>query len=141
MLIIVDNTNKVIRPIDLKTSSHAEWDFYQSFVTWNYAIQARLYWRLIRETLNRYPQFQNYKLLDYIFIVANKKTLVPLVWEFKDTQTYGTLVYGKNKNIVCRDPFDLGGELRQYLHDRPKVPNKILLNGRNNIVEWLNKEL
>lgn len=35
-LIIVDHEHKIIYPIDLKTSSHTEWDFYQSFVQWRY---------------------------------------------------------------------------------------------------------
>lgn len=33
---IVDYTNKTIQPIDLKTSYKNEWDFYKSFVEWNY---------------------------------------------------------------------------------------------------------
>lgn len=35
-LIITDFDKKVIYPIDLKTSSHAEWDFYKSFIEWSY---------------------------------------------------------------------------------------------------------
>jgi hypothetical protein len=35
-LLIADKANKVVYPIDLKTSSHKEWDFYQSFVQWRY---------------------------------------------------------------------------------------------------------
>ena len=42
-LLIVNHENKTILPIDLKTSSHEEWDFPKSFVQWNYQIQARLY--------------------------------------------------------------------------------------------------
>ena len=35
-LLVCDTKNKIIIPIDLKTSSHAEWDFYKSFIDWNY---------------------------------------------------------------------------------------------------------
>lgn len=35
-LIIVNHEEKWVKPIDLKTSSHAEWDFYKSFVDWRY---------------------------------------------------------------------------------------------------------
>lgn len=35
-LIAVDYDKKKVYPIDLKTSSHTEWDFEQSFCTWNY---------------------------------------------------------------------------------------------------------
>lgn len=34
--IIVDHTTKTIYPIDLKTSGKPEWDFYKSFIEWNY---------------------------------------------------------------------------------------------------------
>lgn len=121
-LIVVDHEHKTIQPIDLKTSSKAEWDFYKSFIDWDYAIQARLYWRIIRDILDKDPFYKDYKLLDYIFIVINRHTLTPLTWVYEDTQLYGTLIYGKFKQIICRDPFEIGKELNTYLINRPKVP-------------------
>lgn len=35
-LLLVDYENKRIYPIDLKTSSHTEWDFFKSFIQWDY---------------------------------------------------------------------------------------------------------
>lgn len=35
-LLVVDHKKKVVYPVDLKTSSHAEWDFFESFVQWRY---------------------------------------------------------------------------------------------------------
>ena len=35
-LLVTDNVHKIVYPVDLKTSSHTEWDFYQSFVQWRY---------------------------------------------------------------------------------------------------------
>ena len=52
MLIVVDHNNKTIQPIDLKTSGHPEWDFYHSFILWHYDIQARLYWRIIKDNIS-----------------------------------------------------------------------------------------
>ena len=52
-LLIVDYKSKTVQPIDLKTSSHTEWDFFKSFIQWNYQIQARLYWRIIRDVMNK----------------------------------------------------------------------------------------
>lgn len=37
-LIIVNHKEKWVKPCDLKTSSHTEWDFYKSFVQWRYEI-------------------------------------------------------------------------------------------------------
>ena len=136
-LIVVDHKNKTIQPIDLKTSSHTEWDFYESFIQWNYQIQARLYWRIIKYNLSLHDEFKEYTLLPYKFIVVNKQTLTPLVWDYEDTEATGTLYYGKNKQIECRDPFDLGKELSNYLSSRPAVPCGIKINEGNSLTEWL----
>lgn len=101
-------------------------------------IQARLYWRIIRANMDKDPVFKDYELADYKFIVVNKKTLTPLVWEFNKTKVIGTLTLGKNGQIELRDPYELGKELSIYLSSRPTVPIGININGENNIVEWLN---
>ena len=137
-LLIVDHANKIVYPIDLKTSSHTEWDFYESFRQWRYDIQARLYWRIIRDNMDRDPQFSEYDLADYKFIVVNRNTLTPLVWEFNKTQAVGKLTFGKNNQIELEDPFALGEELSNYLLLRPAVPTGIKELGSNDITQWLN---
>ena len=137
MLIIAQHDKKVIIPVDLKTSSKPEWDFYKSFIDWRYDIQGRLYWRIIRDNMDRNPYFKDFKLADYRFIVANKKTLVPLVWIFNNTTTNGDLTILKDK--VLRDPVVIAKELNEYLENKPLVPNSINITTPNNIEEWLNK--
>ena len=137
-LLITDHAHKIVYPIDLKTSSHTEWDFYESFIQWRYDIQARLYWRIIRDNMDRDPMFKNYKLADYKFVVVNRNTLTPLVWEFDKTQAVGKLTFGKNNQIELEDPFVLGEELSNYLLSRPAVPTGIKELGSNNITQWLN---
>ena len=138
-LLIVDYANKIIYPKDLKTSSHYEWDFYKSFIDWNYQIQARLYWRIIRDNLDRDPYFKDFTLADYEFIVVNKVTLTPLVWKFRDTTTRGTIIVGKPAHpIELRDPEDIGNELKIYLAERPQVPFGIVIGGTNDLTTWLN---
>lgn len=138
-LAVTDTANKIIYPCDLKTSGHAEWSFYDSFVQWKYMIQARLYWRLLRQAMDKDDYFKDFKLEDYRFIVVNKDTLTPLVWKYRDTTALGDLYYGKNDEIVCRDPFNIGKELKYYLDNKPKVPVNVKLNEPNDIVEWLNR--
>lgn len=138
-LLVTLHDKQTVIPVDLKTSSHTEWDFPSSFVQWKYMIQARLYWRLIRQNMDKDPFLKDYKLADYRFIVVNRKTLTPLVWEYRDTQSLGTLYYGKNKDIIVRDPYEIGKELWKYLDNKPRVPNGIKLDAPNDIVEWLNK--
>jgi hypothetical protein len=136
-LILIDNDNKKIYPCDLKTSSHTEYDFYKSFIDWSYHIQARLYWRIIRDNMDKDDVFKDYELMDYTFIVVNKNTLNPLTWTFEDTKATGTLYYGKNGQIECRDPFDLAKELNYYLKSNPIVPNGINLSKPNSLTQWL----
>lgn len=130
-LIICDYENKKIIPCDLKTSSHTEWDFQDSFEQWDYQCQARLYWILIRLNLDRDPYFKDFTLENYRFIVVNKETLTPLVWEFPLTRASGTLIDDKGKEY--RDPLEVGVELRAYLDNMPKVPKEINLTGLNTI--------
>ena len=137
-LLLVDHEKKIVYPIDLKTSSHTEWDFFESFVQWRYDIQARLYWRIIRYNMDMDPVYKDYELADYTFIVVNKKTLTPLRWKFEGTQKKGTLIYGKNKQIELNDPFEIGKELSNYLSSRPKVPTGIEVTENNSITQWLN---
>lgn len=137
-LIIVNHKEKWVKPVDLKTSSHTEWDFYKSFVDWRYDIQARLYWAIIRQNMDKDEYFKDFKLLDYDFIVVNRRILVPLVWTCPFTQEVGTLKFGKNGQIEMRSPFVIGEELSYYLTSRPKVPMGISEIGINNLQEWLN---
>ena len=75
---------------------------------------------------------------DYKFIVVNRNTLTPLVWEFNKTQAVGKLTFGKNNQIELEDPFVLGEELSNYLLSRPAVPTGIKELGSNDITQWLN---
>lgn len=122
-LLVVDYDRKIVYPIDLKTSGKAEWNFEDSFRQWNYMIQARLYWRIIRANMDKDPYFKDFILEDYRFIVVNKTTLTPLVWVFPFTKEKGTLIDDEGKEY--RDPFEIGKELRAYLDFKPPVPNGI----------------
>lgn len=130
-LIIVDYEDKKIIPCDLKTSGSKEWDFQHSFCKWNYMQQARLYWLLIRLTLDKDPYFKDFSLENYRFIVINKDSLTPLVWEFPLTRASGTLI--DDEGHEYRDPLELGAELRSYLDNKPPVPKGIDLTGLNTI--------
>lgn len=137
---LVDYNNKKIYPIDLKTSSSPEDEFYKSFIKWGYQLQGRLYAKNLRDNILRDDFFKDFTVEDYTFIVINKNTLIPLTWRFKDTFTDGTLYYGKNKQIICKDPFDIGDELNYYLtHPEVKVPKGINLDKTNDIVSYLNE--
>ena len=77
----------------------------------------------------------------YIFIVVNKTTLKPLLWEFPYTHAIGDIKLENEKGYVriIKDPENIGKELSYYLSSRPNVPIGINEVGTNNIVEWINK--
>lgn len=135
-LAIVNYETKEIIPCDLKTSGHSEWQFENSFMQWMYPIQARLYAAILRANLDRDPYFKDFKMLNYRFIVINKRTLTPLVWEFPLTYAVGDLV--DEEGNVFRHPFTIGEELQSYLNLRPPVPNGINKDGVN-IIKCLKK--
>lgn len=135
-LVVVDYEKKVVYPCDLKTSSHTEWDFQESFIQWGYRYQASLYWRLLRDNMDKDSYFKDFELDDYRFIVVNKKTLTPLVWRFPETKFVGSLFTEDGTEI--RDPYVIGRELQAYLNLRPQVPNGINIAG-DNIIQCLKK--
>lgn len=137
-LIIVDYEEKKIIPVDLKTSGSPEWEFQHSFIKWLYLVQSRLYWRIIKANLQNDSYFKDFTLEDYRFIVVNKNTLTPLVWEFPLTKSIGTLVDKEGKEY--RDPFEIGKELQGYLNLRPQVPNGIDKDGIN-IIDCLERKV
>ena len=128
-LAIVNYETKTIIPCDLKTSCHKEWDFQDSFTQWKYVIQGMLYWRILKANLMKDSYFKDFKLEPYRFIVVNKDSLTPLVWEFPLTASVGTLVDKDGKEY--RDPFEIGKELQGYLNCKPEVPNGIDKDGVN----------
>lgn len=135
---IVLHDKKLIIPIDLKTScSCEEKDFYLNWLKWHYNIQARLYSRILRANLDKDEYFKDFKILNYRFIICNKDTCNPLVWEFADTHSKGTLYYGRHKQIGLPDPEDLGKELFLFFSSGQKIEQP-LLTDRNSLDTWIN---
>ena len=137
MLILVDYYNKIIIPIDLKTSSKPEWDFYKSFIEYRYDIQAKLYWRIIHDNIIKDDYFKDFKLEHYRFIVINRVTLTPLVWVYSNSWNMSKSIYGKFNQIELRDPLTIGDELNHYLKSCQKVPDGIDMYNENSIIEKL----
>lgn len=82
--------------------------------------------------------FKDFEILNWHFVVVNKESLNPLVWEFTDTKKEGTLYYGKNNQIEIRDPFDIAKELKHYLDNKPSVPIGISIDKPNDLTQFLN---
>ena len=135
-LLIVDYNNKIIYPVDLKTSYKHEYEFYKSFIEWRYDIQSKLYYRIIRYNLDKDDYFKDFKLDDYRFIVVSRDCN-PLVWVYPSTKSIVSINTGRYNQILLRDPEIIGKELKDYLSSNPIVPNGINLVGVNNLNNWL----
>lgn len=140
-LVIISHKDKIIYPCDLKTSSHAEWDFYESFIQWSYYIQASEYAAILKANIENDEYFKDFKIMPYRFIVANKKTLTPLVWEWNHTFDEDDIVLEKPNGykITLRNFKNIGKELYNYLNNKSVVPNGISLEEPNNIEKWITK--
>lgn len=95
--IIVDHDAKTIQPIDLKTTGKSEEIFPQSFVTWNYYLQATMYSFILKTLCSRDPYFKDFTILPFLFIVINRFRQKPLVWKFeeKPNSAYYLMIEGK----------------------------------------------
>ena len=135
---IVLHDKKLIIPVDLKTScSCEEKDFYFNFLQWHYQLQARLYSRILRANLDQDEYFKDFKILNYRFIFCHKDSCSPLVWEFEETHSKGTLYLGRHKQIGLPDPEDLGKELHLFFSSGQK-PDELLIADRNSLDSWIN---
>ncbi len=123
-LIIVHPKEKTIIPCDLKTTGHPEVMFKESFHKWYYFYQAKLYWNLIRQNLDKDEYFKDFELKPYKFIVVNKTTLNPMVYEFSDVELKDYSYNGITYRNVCT----VGKELRFLFDKRKEEMNKKLLN-------------
>lgn len=139
MLIIVDYEHKVIWPYDLKTTSYNEWEFPKAIVKYRYHDQARLYWRNLRQNLDKDEYFKDFKLMDFKFVCINRVNCKPLVWTFDKTQEVGTIrvTIKSGYTYVWRDPYEIGKELNYYLTNNPELP--MTVSEDNSIIDYLEK--
>lgn len=129
----VDYDKKEITLVDLKTSSKPEWHFAESFIHWNYEIQARLYYRIVKKVLSQNDFFKDFRINSYKFVVVCPETLCPLVWNFEQTEMYGNLHFG---DIIMKEPEDIAKLLLQYYADEGrKTPYGVEANEINSLTE------
>lgn len=127
-LLIIDHSHRVIIPFDLKTTSKPEYKFPESFIKWRYDIQARLYCQGLNQIVQHSREWAGYKVKPMKFIVVNKNSLTPLMFEFEDSFTKGDIQY---ENIILEDPFVIGKKLNSLIHSKITLPPNITKNGIN----------
>lgn len=111
-LLIVDHANKVLQPVDLKTTGHPEEEFENSFSQWRYDIQGKLYSYILQENIQNDPYFKDFRIDPYLFIVINRRTVAPVVWRFDKNFSSKDLVDSEGK--VHRDWRKILSDLDYY---------------------------
>lgn len=135
-LLFVNHDEKLVIPVDLKTSHNPEWRFYRSFVEWRYHIQAELYWHVIRDCMDKDVFYRDYKLDDYRFAVVNRDTLTPLTWVWPYSSDKQERTFNEGK-VTLRSWVDILKELDIYLKSNARTP--IGITQQNNIEDWLER--
>lgn len=140
-LVITDHNAKKIYPCDLKTSSHMEYEFYKSFLDWSYSIQAAQYAAILKANIEKDDYFKDFEIMPYRFIVVNRKSLNPLVWEWPYTFTDTTVELSTSKGypIRLRNFREIGRELHHYLETQQNTPDGIVVDRTNKIDDWIKR--
>lgn len=135
-LAVVNTKNKTIQPCDLKTTGHKEYDFYKSFITWGYWLQAGLYTELLRQTIAKDDYFKDFAILPYRFLVINRYERNPKVWQIPDVlyNATNTVTIG---NIEFKDWREIVVDLDYYLKNEPKSPMGIKEDEVNDLGKWI----
>ena len=76
-IIVVDYANKVIIPIDLKTTYAPENEFKNSFNKWYYDLQATMYSYILRSVVKNDEYFRDFSVEPFAFMPINKFHLSP----------------------------------------------------------------
>ena len=124
--IIVDHENKLIYPIDLKTTGHPEEEFEGSFSQWRYDIQAKLYTYILHECIKNDEYFKDFRIQPYQFVVINRRTIAPIVWEFEGN--FGQVDLKDEKGNILRDWRKILEELHYYLKYAGKYSIRAMAN-------------
>lgn len=137
--VYVDHNSKIIQPNDVKTSSSYEDEFYNSFLKWNYDIQARLYWRVLYNIIKDDLYFKDFTILPFQFLVVSRYSKTPIIWRYDDCVKPGELVYHRRNGsvIVLDDPFDIGLKLQKAADRSRAIQEGISVSSSNPIEYWI----
>lgn len=104
-------------------------------------IQARQYAAILKQNIAKDEYFKDFQVMPYRFIVVNRQSRNPLVWEWPYTFAETTVEIPNSKGYPyrMRNFKELGEELYTYLQTEPRVPEGISEHGVNKIDDWLKR--
>lgn len=136
-ILIVDHKNKLIIPVDLKTSSKPEYEFPSSYFKWCYFMQSNLYTYLLENTIKKDDFYKDYTIANYLFIVINKETLAPMVWKDPSSKCVNQEAYTfiNTGDYKLKHWKDVAEELHHYLTNKVSNRYPIWVDNTNNIFD------
>ena len=139
-LLIINHNQKIILPIDLKTTSVPEYDFQRKFIENRYDIQSRLYYRILSKLIAEDEYFKDFKISDFRFLVVNKDSLTPMLPTDEKCSVKGDFIleFKSGYKKLMRDPITIGLELKKYLDEGATVPDDLDITRPIKIYERIN---
>lgn len=127
-IIKIDHTNKVIYPVDLKTSYDHVLGFPKNFIKWCYYLQASFYTEALKYYKLQYPELLNYRIANFRFIIlSSQDPFKPLVYkttaEDLHAGKYGGIIKMYNDAIRGFDGLidDMQWHTENQKYDYPKA--------------------
>lgn len=85
-IILVNYKDKLIIPIDLKTTGKPEYEFEDSFIYWRYDLQSTLYSFILRENCKKDEYFKDFVVMPFRFVPINKFNLAPSIFIHEESR-------------------------------------------------------
>lgn len=134
--VVVDHKNKIIIPVDLKTSYKPAYNFPKSYIKWKYYHQSQMYTYILKQVIKNDEYFKDFKVSKFFFVVISRSDKTPLLWVDIRNKTIGPLII--DNKIHSPSWTDILIELDKYLKEEPKVPYGYKLTAANDIYSFIN---
>lgn len=141
-ILYFDKENKVVYPIDLKTTSSPVTSFVsQSFYKYRYFRQAELYMYILEKALKRFDA-NDWKINNFMFLVVNKDSLSPMLYEFPIVIKDNKLKISKNAFVPRFDAVikDMWWHILTGQYEYPKEIYVKIKNQQHPVISILDEE-
>lgn len=137
-LIRVNHNNKTIQPVELKTSDNPAYSFSDNFIRMRYDIEAETYTDVLRKVCDTVAtEYKDYTILPYLFTDISRSDKVPVTYVYDPSNGFS---YTKNdRTYTYKGWKELLAEILLYEANNASVPNYIVTDGPNDIIDLLSR--
>lgn len=136
-LMVVNHKDKTIQLVDLKTSAMPAYDFAENFLKYRYDIQGSLYGDVIGSIIAEDDEYRDYTLLPYLFTDISRTDKVPVTYQIDLSNGFS---FSKGDKVYQYKGWrELLAEILVYEANEAKVPNYIVTDGPNDLIEVLGR--